>query len=286
MHQSSPLGILDWLLPPQIFRLLTFYRPAELAFFLTHYSVLAANGDLRNRHAGERGFILCNGPSVKRQNIRPLARETVFSVSSGFHHPDFDFVRPRYHCVPQLTYGELTEEKAVTFFQLMNEKIGGAELFLATQEYDLVYRHGLFPGRKIHYVCLAKRYPPSNARQIPDLTKPVLRVQTVPVMVLMIAMFMGFRELYLLGTDHDWFVTKRYDYFFDRSALGWTDAGVKEDGALQTTLLDELSTIRKVWEQYQAIAQIASFAGIKIYNATDGGMLDVFERKRLEDVVG
>jgi hypothetical protein len=94
----------DWILPPNLFRLLTYYRPAAIRFALAHPEVLRANSRLLNRHKGERCFILCNGPSIAQQDIRPLKNETLFSVSNGYLHPDFAEIHPRYHCLPQLTY--------------------------------------------------------------------------------------------------------------------------------------------------------------------------------------
>jgi hypothetical protein len=70
-----------------------------------HLQRLAApNTALKFRHQGQRAFILCNGPTTLRQNLLPLAGELVFSVSSGYLHPDYDRIKPRYHCIPQITY--------------------------------------------------------------------------------------------------------------------------------------------------------------------------------------
>lgn len=273
----------DWLLPPAVFRLLNYYKPAALGFYLRHLEVLRANRQLHNRHAGERCFILCNGPSVNEQDIRPLVRETVFCVSNGYRHPDYLAIHPRYHCVPQITYNTLPPEKTVEWFKEMDQKIGDAEIFLDRQEWGLVQEYRLFPERTTHFVCMGKnQFVFNNA--IPDLTGIIPRVQTVPVLALMIALYMGFREIYLLGVDHDWFVKKEYRYFYGHGVTA-TDQTLTKDGILLTTLWDELPAVKKVWEQYRAIKKIASANGVRVFNATHGGMLDEFERVRLEDVV-
>ncbi len=273
----------DWLLPPAVYRLLSYYHPPALGFYLSHLAILRANRQLHNRHAGERCFILCNGPSVNEQDIRPLARETVFSVSNGYRHPDYLSIHPRYHCVPQITYNTLPPEKTVEWFKEMDQKIGDAEIFLDRQEWGLVQEHRLFPERATHFVCMGKNQFVSN-NAISDLTGIIPRVQTVPIMALMIALYMGFREIYMLGVDHDWFVKKEYRYFYGHSVTA-TDQTLTKDGILLTTLWDELPAVKKVWEQYRAIKKIASANGVRIFNATYGGMLDEFERVRLEDVV-
>jgi len=40
------------------------------------------------------------------------------------------------------------------------------------------------------------------------------------------------------------------------------------------------------WKAYENLARLAELKGIKIYNATDGGFLDVYERANYRDVVG
>ena len=272
----------NWVLPPNIFRALTQYRPKALYFSIAHSDVIARNHSLKNRHAGERCFILCNGPSVKMQNIKPLKNETVFSVSSGYLHPDYAEIAPRYHCVPQLTYSEkMTPKIAVDWFTEMHSKLGHAELFLDCQEYDLVQKNRLFGGRDIHFLCMGKNHFPNTST---DLTGIIPRSQSVPVMALMIALYMGFKEIYLLGVDHDWFVKKEYHYFYEPGLLKDKDSGVGPGGIIESKLYDDLPMITKLWGQYRAIAQLAKARGVQIYNATHGGMLDEFPRVRLEDI--
>jgi len=285
MNRQRLLNLSNWILPPNVFQLLTYYRPSAVRFALMHRDVLRANKSLLNRHRGERCFILCNGPSVKQQDIRPLKNEIVFSVSNGYLHPDFGEIRPRYHCVPQITYAKMTPELVVRWFGEMDAHLLDAELFLDQQEWALVQQHGLFASRQVHYVCMGKNYFPKNPVSIPALDGVVPRVQTVPIMAIMIALYMGFKNIYLLGVDHDWFVKKEYRYSFEPGMLAGMDLGVRPDGTLETTLWDELPAVWKVWSQYRSVKLMAQKAGATIYNATYGGMLDEFARVRLEDVL-
>src|SRR5690349_18044970 len=92
--------------------------------------VLRANAGVRDRHRGERCFIVANGPSVLNQDLARLRGETVFCVSNGYLHRGYDIMRPRYHVLPQLTYGKVTEPDALAWFAEMHAHIGAAELFL------------------------------------------------------------------------------------------------------------------------------------------------------------
>jgi len=44
--------------------------------------------DFRNRHSGERCFIIGNGPSLNRMDLKPLRGETAFSLNRGYLYYD------------------------------------------------------------------------------------------------------------------------------------------------------------------------------------------------------
>ena len=242
-------------------------------------ALASRNADLRNRHAGARCFILCNGPSVKRQNVRLLKGEHVISVSNGYHHADYAEFAPAYHCVPQLTYGLLTRADAIVWFREMHEKLGKAILFLNYTEEPLVREEGLFPGRDVRYVAMDGSFADHPALAMPDIAQTIPAVQSVPLMALMVAMYMGLGPIYLLGTDHDHFRTGEYKYFFEPTVLKGKDSTVDEQGRIRAGgWFDELTGLARLWGQYRSIKEIAVQNGVQIINATAGGELDEFPR--------
>jgi len=232
---------------------------------------------LRDRHAGARCFILCTGPSVRRQDLRRLAGELVISVSSAYLHPDFGLFRPTYHCVPQITYGKMTEADVIRWFADMNAHLGPAEMILSSTERALVAAQGLFAGRPMHYLHFSGDTGMEDIG-IPDLVGPIPGPQSVPIMALMLALYMGCKSIYLLGTEHDHFITGSYTYFYERSPMTGKDLSTNEDGSVVMARYDELHAFARLWRQYRWLRQRAAEAGATIYNATDGGALDEFER--------
>ena len=111
--------------------------------------------------------------------------------------------------------------------------------------------------------------------------------QTSAQIGIYLACYMGIKEIYLIGCDHDWIKhvgESRHFYDEKKSALmqtgynEWTKGGAsKFEFALESTL--------KLWKRYGEIAEYAHQHGIKIYNATPGSLLDVFPRVQLEDVL-
>nr|WP_245457149.1 hypothetical protein [Rhizobium leguminosarum] len=240
---------------------------------------LEENTQLAGLHAGQRCFILGNGPSVRDLDLSLLKGENVITVSNGYLHSDFDKFRSRYHCVPQITYGLMNSEDVIRWFEEMQSYLGAAELFLSSTESELIRNHNLFSGRTVRYLMLGKSFDDRSSDEIIDISQPVPRVESVPVMALMIAMYLGFEEIILLGVDHDHFLSSSYQYAFDLKVQKGKDFTANADGTVQTNRHDDFQSLARLWRQYRAISNIAKANGIRIFNSTPGGALDEFDRR-------
>lgn len=243
---------------------------------------LQANRALRRIEAGKRCFILGNGPSLHQVDLTQLAGQNIISVSNGYLHPDYKSLSPIYHCIPQVTYGKVTEADVVTWFTEMHEHLGAATVFLNESEIDLVRRHNLFEGRKVHFVSLRESVDELKSWNIPELDVPIPRIESVPVMALMLAMYLGFTDIAILGVDHDHFLSGFYHYAFELQALRDKDLSVGDKGRVLTSRHDDFQSLARLWRQYRAMRNIADANGIRIVNVSTGGALDEFPRVDLE----
>jgi hypothetical protein len=258
---------------------------AALAFFILQHGELGKNRRFRGKHQGKRCFILCNGPSVLKQDLLPLRKEIVMSVSSGYLHKDFERINPCYHFVPPVTYGMMTERDYVQWFSEMDDRLGNAELFLGSTEYQLVKRHALFRNRNVSYLCSARPFW-AHETGIIDICGRVPVIGSAPIMCLIVAIYMGFREIYLIGTDHDSLVQGKYTYAFEPTIVKGKDYSIDEKGAVRIPVYEELRAYLLIWTQYRHLKRIAEANRVKIFNATEGGMLDEFPRVRLAELLG
>lgn len=94
-----------------------------------------------------------------------------------------------------------------------------------------------------------------------DITQIVNTVGTVTVGCIQIAVYMGFKQIYLLGTDCNYVMGATNNYFGEQGKKDMIDHSISE-----------------MLSGYQMCKDYADSHGIKIYNATRGGMLEVFER--------
>ena len=183
-----------WVLPPGI---LAFLRSHLMAKSLTQEerAILRKNRALNNQHAGERCFILATGPSIKKQDLKLLRGETCIALSNFFVHQDYKFIEPSYHCVAG--YHEPIPKTGWTeWLYEMESTTGNASMFFSLADRENIERQGLYSKREIHYLQFG------NWSTIPggklDITRSVPSPQSVTIMALEVALYMGFKSIYLL----------------------------------------------------------------------------------------
>ncbi len=97
---------------------------------------------------------------------------------------------------------------------------------------------------------------------------------TIMYSVLQIAMFMGFTEIYLLGADCNYNPAEKMHFIESSHDSDANDPTFKNNAGGRSMI-----------ECYKVAKKYADSHGIKIFNATRGGMLEVFERVNLENVL-
>ena len=255
---------------------------AERSVAAEDRATLERNRELCNRHAGERCFILAAGPSIKRQDLKLLQGETCIAVSNFFVHPDFAVIRPRYYCLAPY-HPPITEEAWRSWLAETEAGSGDAVMFFGLEDQQRNRWNGLFAGRQVHYLrCGGDSWEPLLIHGV-DLTRSVPGPQSVTIMALLAALYMGFGEVYLLGCDHDWILhLNASSHFYDEDQHTLNRHGYNE--WLGADLEYYCQCYIRLWQQYKALRQIADGQSVRIYNATDGGLLDVFPRVKFESL--
>lgn len=245
-------------------------------------NIIEQNQKFKNIHQGQRVFILCTGSSVKQMDLCKLQNEKVMAVSNFFLHKDLKIIKPDYYCVAPLIYNEKYTQRVVhDWLEELEKKVGDSQYIFCINEKKIIDKYHLFSNKEVNYVYFGKNSPYYDDV---DLTNAILPVQSVPIMCIQIAMYMGFKEIYLVGTEHSELRTKEYSYFYDRkeSIFGDKDSCVDKNSQIICTTDQSLTATYNLWSQYKLMKSIAETKSIKIYNATKGGMLDLFERVDFE----
>lgn len=242
------------------------------------------NERLHNRHVGQRCFILCTGPSISLENLSALKGEHCFSVSNFYKHPDFHLIAPLYHCIPNVDASH-ENQRIVQWFTEINQNIGTAELILGDRQQASVSEFNPFGSRTVHFLSMIKDDSFYARMNDIDLCAELPGVQSVPIMCLMVAIYMGFSEIYLLGVDHNVTFNSEYHHFYDRKVSVLQDPNVDSNGTAKFNRRLGLEYTLNLWKQYEQIKRIAESKGISIVNLSRGSYLDVFPSSTLPAIL-
>ncbi len=217
--------------------------------------------DFKNIHNAQRCFIIATGPSLTMQDIESLKNEYTISMNSICKLYSQTDWRPTYYAV-QDRHVFLSLEDIIRKHKEVPVFISDNIEKKYKREPDWIE----FPTDTMYHAYdmkIGKYY----AKFSDDAYKIVYDGYSIAYSCIELAVYMGFKEIYLLGADCTY--TGKKEHFID--------SGVEDRSRIYAT--PKLVTAYKVAKEY------ADAHNIKIYNATRGGVLEVFPRVDLDNVL-
>lgn len=272
MSQSfiSSRSIANWFLPPKVEESMRYSQTAIKSLLTRKYAV---NKKLRGKHTGERCFILATGPSIKSQDLKSLEKEVCISVSNFFVHSDYEIIKPAYHCMAPY-HPPIKEEAWQAWLNELSQKSDRTIFFFGASDFYRNQRPERFQNSQCFYMDFSGTWAFSQKHGV-NLTGPLPTPQSVTIMALFASIYMGFSEIHLLGCDHDWLLhlnSSKHFYEEDKHVLVRKGYNEWHANDLESYCQDYV----QLWKCYKQIQSIAFKKDIKIYNSTNGGLLDVF----------
>lgn len=217
---------------------------------------------LKNTHTGERCFIIGNGPSLKPEDLEHLKNECTFAANRIFDIFSETTWRPWSYVV--------IDQKG-----LMTSN--SDDIKSLPSQYKFLPYKAFQGGLKGVYWLLETGDFPINRGQdttayiSEDISAGVSRGYTVTFISIQLAIYMGFKEIILLGVDFN------YAHYIDRKGKMRHVDGVQDYFSGRTYSTSYLF-LEPVLHAYSIAREYCDANGIKIFNATRGGKLEVFER--------
>ncbi len=255
-------------------------------FYRKHKIFLLPNKNFRDSALSKHIFILATGPSIKNQHLSKLAGELCISASNFFVHPDFNKINPEYHIFPA-SHDPITDEQMVAWFQDGEKHFrAGQKIFIADTDKYLVDRFSLFKNQNVYYYHVNTERNINVNKDI-SFTEELPKIKTVAHTALYLSMYLGSKEIYLLGVDHDWLLhIGESKHFYQEAKSELVNKGYVENIAKkETDLENDFALSVLLWKQYRKIKEYAERREIKIWNCTPKSLLDVFPRKPLEETL-
>ena len=217
----------------------------------------------RNLHAGQRCFIIGNGPSLRPEDLDRLQGEICFG--SNYIGKIYDRTAWRvtyFSCMDPMLVTEqmdslVQQGQKATFLPVYAENWEAARAWLHTP--------GVYPVEMTHGFP-ANIYPPfsDNAAEI------LYGGYSVTYCLMQLAAFMGFADILLLGMDHTYAYNMNFGQVMDSNA--------DRDSHFYKDVHPTGTNLTGVTNAYASAKAWADAHGIRIRNATRGGYLEVFDR--------
>lgn len=227
--------------------------------------------ELKDTKKGKRCFIVCNGPSLVPKDLELIKDEYSFGFNRIYYIFDATSWRPS-------VYVSIDKDA----IQMNSEHI--AKMDVPLKFLDVYAKKCVDREANMHYLyCrdgfIVRPFTDKDIHFSSDLSKGYCDGGTVTYVAIQLAVYMGFEEIYILGADHNYSrIRKANGRVYTNNKVDNYFAGLKSTGI---TSID----IDRSTKAYTIARRECEQRKIKIYNATRGGKLEVFERIRLEDVV-
>lgn len=256
--------------------------------------LISINQKYKNMHNGERCFIIGNGPSLKKQDLSKLQNEYVFTCNQIMRNPVYPLLKSNYHFFADPSFFALKKDNAgdmevLSLMRQINTEGNSPEVFFAAEGFEFSHEFDLDQCLSLHY--FAHRLEFTNEFDLDiDFSKFVPMLHTVVHYAIAMAIYMGFSEIYLLGCDCTNVITAVNTRMQDGNGAEYAYAiSENEKARMQARnskilMEDELKSFSEVFRAYRVFFEYANKRGIKIYNCTDGGLLDCIPRKDYTEV--
>lgn len=225
--------------------------------------------ELKDKYKGKRCFVLGNGPSLTKEDVEKLRNEVTFASNRIYKMFAVTDWRPTY-------FGMIDEGVAKKEDCVELSKLDCAVKFYLSEGY---WAFKKISGNSCYIHSWWQRKYLKKPGFSLDLCKGIYSIATVTYVLIQIAVWMGFTEIYLLGCDNSYRVERNKDgsivtHNERKSYFG-------NQGKLETN-------VGSSWEcniAYEYAEKFSREHDFRIYNATRGGMLESFERKNLDEVL-
>ncbi|ALZ87494.1 hypothetical protein APT62_03050 [Aerococcus urinaeequi] len=226
--------------------------------------ILTKNKELQT--IDNESCIICgNGPSINSFDFSKSRKIPVFTMNF-FYKGDTEVQnKNRYHLLIDGGF------KNTKYHDYINE------IYKNNQEVKFIFRYDMKdiieeidPTLARAYFIHSKYVQIDNMIKF-DMTKNMTSCHNTVLMAIQSAMYMGYKNIYLIGVEHNFFAN--YKHFYDSE--DYIHQSKKWEGMLY---YDD-----KVFKHHHALDVTSRNHGIKIFNITPESMLDTYERIDLDN---
>ena len=255
--------------------------------FFTHPE-LKHNLKLKEKYKNKRLFILGSGNSILNYDLQVLSNEYVMTQNSFHMHKDISVIDPNFHCV--VPYYQTDKEHSiwVDYINDMKVRMPNSLFIWGLNTKPLIEKYHEDILDKSFYIRTKYDLLTLNKAKI-NISKTIMNIPTVLTQCLTVGIYMGFKEIYLLGFDLDQIChtnDQTYGRFYGMSKITETEFEKDANQRLDIETTDGWYTWWLMNKQFFLIKHFADQNKISIVNGTQGGILSYFKREPIENIIG
>lgn len=273
--------------------LINFFRSSKTSLkhlILDHEASLLLKSNLKYKdsHIHERCFILGNGPSLKTYDLTCLKNEYVFAVNDFVRFPIVKEVVPNAYVLADSTFLNLNEsnEQDMLFsnkivnLSTINPEI---ELFVPLSSRDNIKRLQWNAKLNVNYFN-SYTYLYHGFNKDIDLTKMIPGMQNVVQYCILIALYMGFSEIYLLGTEQTNIFGNLRSFISDdiseyAFSLSDKEKEWKHSKLTKPSLVETLRGYARIFELFDELSLYCANKNVKLYNCSPESLIQGIKKK-------
>ncbi len=249
---------------------------------------LKKNIELKDKYNNERIFILGSGSSILLYDLKVLSNECVMTQNSFHMHNDISDINPTFHCVVPYYQSENEISVWVDYIADMKAKMPDSLFIWGLNTKALIDKYHEDISAKSYYVRTKYDLLTLKKAKV-NISKTIMSIPTVLTQCLSVAIYLGFKEIYLLGFDLDQIChtnDQTYGRFYGMSKITETEFEKDANQRLDQETTDGWYTWWLMNKQFFLIKHFADQNNINIVNGTKGGILSYFKREPIENIVG
>ena len=232
-------------------------------------------------HKGERCFVIGNGPSLTASDLDLIQNEYSFGSNRIYDIYSRTNWRPTYYGVQDLyVLKEISKE-------IEDSEDAAKARFIVSNRPKFICDE-MKKNKKNEFFYLGTRLSENRKIRISsDFSKIVKHGGTITYALIQLAIYMGFTEIYLLGVDHNYqnFQSQTGEYNKEAHMASHFEGAREYKNLKMSNVPLKKGPVYISTKAYRSAREYAENAGIKIYNATRGGKLEVFERVNLDEII-
>ena len=248
------------------------------------------NEELRDKYKGKRCFIIGNGASIKNQDLSLLADEIVFAVNGFYRYEKYYDAKPDFYCMvdPMLFESDIGDFLTGGIDKIKNAIHKPAFILPYSAKENVHNNYKWDEWTSIYYIDGPMSFVENYTKEW-DITKPVPAPQCVVQVAMLLATFMGFKEIYLLGVEQTNIIDDIEAYLGKTAKSYAYDNPDNEEEAYfqlvnETPLELTLRGYARIFQLYREIYNYCIKKGVKVYNCTPKTLINSIPKKDFKSV--